>query len=547
MMRHLTSTCFAAARRRSLLTASAAVLLLLGGATRGLAFPPGFLWGTAISGFQSDMGGGPASVDPGSDWWVWSHDADNIASGRVSGDLPEAGPDFYDLFATDIRLAQRRLRANTFRLSLEWSRIFPSSTAGVDASGGITAAVLAQLDALADQAAVAHYREVLTAIRAAGMEPFVTVNHFSLPLWIHDPIAARNAFAGRNPEDPPPTGFPGGWIDAATIPEFAKYAAYVGWKLGDLVDLWAPLNEAVVVAVSGYVNIPGIVAANFPPGAFSYTGAITTIFNEAQANAAAYDALKAWDTTDADGDGTAASVGLVHNMVAFHPQRPGNTDDETGTTHADYIFNRIFLDAAVHGDTDVNVNGTIDSGEHHPELVGKADFIGVNYYLRAQVLGIGVSISSTIPILDFAPTSSYATPQDPSAPPCPSTCTDVGWEIYPQGLREVLATAGSYGLPVYVTENGIADADDHLRKSFVVQHLTVLEQAITDGVADVRGYYHWSLTDNFEWASGYFPKFGLFRYDATTQKRHMRKSARIFSRVVRRNSVPAKLSARYPL
>ena len=111
----------------------------------------------------------------------------------------------------------------------------------------------------------------------------------------------------------------------------------------------------------------------------------------------------------------------------------------------------------------------------------------------------------------------------------------------------MLATAGSYGLPVYVTENGIADADDHLRKSFVVQHLTVLEQAIADGVADVRGYYHWSLTDNFEWASGYFPKFGLFRYDAATQKRHMRKSARILSRVMRRNSVPAKLSARYPL
>ena len=514
--------------------------------TRAHAFPSGFLWGTAISGFQSEMGDG-APIDANSDWFVWSHDADNIANGRVSGDLPEAGPAFYERFADDIRLAQRRLGTNTFRLSIEWSRIFPSSTAAVDASGGITLAVLGQLDALVDQAAVAHYREVLSAIRAAGMVPFVTVTHFSLPTWIHDPIAARDAFAGRGPEDPLPTGFPGGWIDPATIPEFAKYAAYLGWKLGDLVDLWSPLNEPVVVAVSGYVNIPGVVAAFFPPGVFSYTGAIATIFNQAKAQGAAYDALKAWDVTDADGDGVAASVGLVHNMVAFQPLRPAVADDVTGAAHADYIFNRIFLNATILGDVDANVNGTIDAGEHHPELVGKADFVGVNYYLRAKVQGLGGSISSTIPILDFLPISSYATPHNPSGATCPTTCTDVGWEIYPQGLRDVLATAGGYGLPVYVTENGIADADDHLRKSFIVQHLAVLEQAITDGVADVRGYYHWSLTDNFEWASGYFPKFGLFKFDAVTQARRMRKSARTYARIVRRNTVPAKLAARYPL
>src|SRR5262245_56415364 len=98
-------------------------------------FPPGFLWGTATSGFQTEMGGTPNNADAGSDWWVWSHDPDNVTNGVVSGDLPENGPGFYNLFADDIRHAQRRLRSNALRLGIEWSRIFPVSTAAVDTSG----------------------------------------------------------------------------------------------------------------------------------------------------------------------------------------------------------------------------------------------------------------------------------------------------------------------------------------------------------------------------------------------------------------------------
>src|SRR5438034_1283232 len=120
-------------------------------------FPAGFLWGTAISAFQSEMGVG-APNDTNTDWWVWVHDIDNITNHRVSGDLPEAGPGFYDRYGRDAHLARRRLRNNALRLSIEWSRIFPTSTAAVDISGGITPAVLAALDTLADQNEVAHYR-----------------------------------------------------------------------------------------------------------------------------------------------------------------------------------------------------------------------------------------------------------------------------------------------------------------------------------------------------------------------------------------------------
>ena len=506
------------------------------------AFPPGFLWGTAISGFQTEMGGKPGHNDPSSDWWVWAHDPDNISQHRVSGDLPEAGPAFYDKFRAQSRKARSGLRSNTLRLSIEWSRIFPTSTAGVDTSGGIDLHVLQQLDALANQAEVSHYRAVLDALRRAHMKPFVTVNHFSLPLWIHDPIKARDAFMGTDPNGPPPSGFgPPGWIGAATTTEFAKFAAYLGWRFGDQVDLWAPLNEPEVVAVSGYVNIPGLFAANFPPGAFSFTAVIRVIENEIDANAAAYDALKQWDTVDADGDGTAATVGLVQNMVAFHPKDPMNPLDVQGTQHADYLFNLLFLNGAINGDVDANANGTIDAGEHHPELVGKADFVGVNYYFRAVVQGTGVPLTPVIPILDFIPTTSYQTPQNPTAPPCPSTCSDFGWEIYPIGLREMLAEAATYGRPIYITENGIADADDNQRPAYLVHHLEVLDQAIADAVADVRGYFHWALMDNFEWASGYFPKFGLYGVAPKTKRLITRQSGRDYKRIAKANAIPADL------
>ncbi len=516
----------------------AVAIVLLAPPTARAEFPSGFLWGTAISGFQTEAGGTPANGDMGSDWWVWTHDPANIGSGRVSGDQPEQGPAFYNLFAKDIKLARKRLRSNALRLGIEWSRIFPTSTAGVDASGGITLAVLQQLDALADQSAVAHYRAVLEEVRARGMTPFVTMLHFTLPLWAHDPIAARDALAAVGGNDPPPTGFgPAGWLEPAIVPEFAKYAAYAAWKFGDLVDFWTPLNEPMVVAVSGYVNIPTVLEANFPPGAFNFQGALAVLLHEAEGQAAAYDAVKLWDTGDADGDGNPARVGLVHNMVYFRPRKLLESLDVAGAEHADYLFNRLWLNAAIRGDLDLDVDGVTDPGEHYPELAGKADFVGVNYYFRGTAAGLGTSLTPLMPLLDFLPTTSYAL--------CPSQCSDLGWEIYPDGLAQVVAEAASYGLPIYITENGLADAADSQRAAYVVQHLTALERAIASG-ADVRGYFHWTLTDNFEWAEGYAPKFGFFSFDPVKQRRVLRRSGRVFARIVRKNTVPEKLVERYP-
>ena len=376
------------------------------------------------------------------------------------------------------------------------------------------------------------------------MEPFVTLNHFSLPLWIHDPIAARDAFSRVLWDDPAPQGFgPSGWIGDDIVPEFAKYSAYLAWKFGDLVDTWTPINEPMVVAVTGYVNLgPG---PKFPPAAFSFPAVLAAVQNMLRANAAAYDEIHRWDTVDANGDGKAAQVGLVQNMIAFTPADPNKPNDVLGTKHANYIFNEMFINGAVRGDIDSNVDSVITPAERHPELAGKADFIGVNYYFRGRITGLGYSFSTTIPLFDFSPSTGYRTPQSPSLPVCPTECSDFGSEIYVEGFRKVLDIAGGYGLPVYITENGIADADDDQRPGFLIKHLAVLHKAIADGAADVRGYFYWSLMDNFEWSAGYYPKFGLYSYDPETLERTARPSARIYRDISHKNGIPADLLQRY--
>jgi beta-galactosidase len=478
-------------------------------------FPRDFLWGTAIAAFQTEAGGRPAHADTHSDWWVWSHDPANIASGHVSGDRVERGPGHWRRYRADARLARRRLGANAFRLSIEWSRLFPRSTHG--------ARTPRQLDRLVDQAAARHYGAELRAIRGLGMRPMLTLNHFTLPTWLHDPIAVRAAFAGVGPDDPPPAVARGGWLDERTVREFGRFSAWAAWRYGDLVDLWVTINEPMVVAVNGYVNVAGAFAGWFPPGVYSFPAAVRAVRNLAKANALAYDAVHRQDRR--------ARVGPVQNMIAF-------TGGRRGVEHADYVFNRVFLNAAVNGWDDKDVDGRIEAGERRGDLRGRADFIGLNYYFRSRVTELPGPASSTVALFDFLPTNTYRYPLNPAGPPCPTVCTDFGAEVYPQGFRGVLRTAGSYGLPVYVTENGLADADDDMRAEYLVDHLRVLRGAMRDGLARVKGYFAWSLMDNFEWAAGYYPKFGFFSYDPRTLARHERASARIFHTITRFGRLP---------
>ncbi|MFM9054586.1 MAG: family 1 glycosylhydrolase [Solirubrobacterales bacterium] len=525
--------------------------LIPGGAQGATAerFPKGFMWGVAGSGFQTEMGGGPENSDPGTDWWTWVRDGQNIATEKVSGDLPEDGPGGWaTAFEADIKLA-RGLGLNTWRMGTEWSRIFPTSTAAVANGRRITKADLRALDRLANDGAVARYRKIIASARKAGLKPLVTLNHFTLPLWVHDPIAVRDALTGRAADDPLPETLPNraGWLSDNTAAEFRKYAAYMGWKFGDLVDWWAPLNEPMVVAVGGYVNVPGAYASWFPPGANSFTGAVKAIETMASANAAAYDELRAKDRIDSDRDRRATRIGLVHNMIHFVPSNPAKSADVTSTANAEQVFNRTFPNAVIRGFLDRNVNGKVDPGERDPSMAGKADFLGVNYYFRGRVTSLGGPISTNIGLLDFLPSVTYRWALNPGGQPCPTICSDFGNEIDVAGLGLVLKEAAKYRLPLMVTENGIADAADSLRPGYLVQslHQVWKQAARRSKTAPVIGWLHWSLTDNFEWSAGYTPRFGLYSYSRETLQRTARPSAGVVRQIARGNRIPGSLLERW--
>jgi beta-glucosidase/6-phospho-beta-glucosidase/beta-galactosidase len=511
-----------------------ACLMALGSAAPAAAqsndsFPRGFLWGTASAGFQSEAGGSPANSDSRSDWWAFTTNRDLIRDGLVSGDRVTRGPGFWRTWPSDLDRARKRLRNNAIRLGVEWSRVFPRSTARVRTGTRVSRAELRRLDKLANKPAVRRYRRIFRGARRRGLRPMVTLNHFTLPVWAHDPIRTRRAFAGRGADDPVPSGLRrAGWLDRRTIGEFRKYAAYAAWKFGAHVDLWATVNEPMVTASQGYVSIPGVTGVK-APAVLNYPAAVRVFENLALANAAAYDAVHSRDRR--------ARVGFVHNLVDWRPSDPNRAQDVRATQHAEQIFNRAYPDAAIHGYYDTDVDGVRDKGELRPRLRGKADFFGVNHYSPGRVTGLDQPVSRTVPLFDFAPSVTYRGGGNPNGPPCPTRCTDFGWEIDPSGLRRVVVQAAGYGKPIYITENGIDDREDDQRPDYLRGYVGALQDAI-EGGADVRGYFHWSLLDNYEWAEGFRGHFGLYGYNPRTLRRTERASARLYGRIARANRLP---------
>ena len=516
-------------RPTAILFALLAVALLPASASAAKPFPRDFLWGTASSGFQSEAGGEPANVDRKSDWFEFTTDPGLIADGVVSGDRVADGPGFLNEWRGDLNRASRGLDGNAIRLGIEWSRIFPRSTERVETGRSVSPKELRRLDRLAKESEVRRYRRILRGANERGMRVMLTLNHFTLPSWVHDPLAVREAFAGVGADDPVPDGLRrSGWLDRATVEEFRKYAAYAAWKFGDEVALWATLNEPLVLVSQGYVSIPGVTGVK-APAVLNYPAALRAVENLGLANAAAYDAIHDVERR--------ARVGFVHNMVAWRPADPGSAADVTAAAHADQILNRTYLDAAIDGWYDTDADGVRDPGEVRRRLRDKADFVGVNHYSPGRALALGAPVTSTIPLFDFVPSITYAGTGNPGGPPCPSTCSDFGWEIDPAGLRSVVEEAAAYGKPVYVTENGIDDGEDDQRGAYLTGYLGALRDAIAAG-ADVRGYFYWSLIDNFEWAEGFEARFGLYGYDPGTLRRTMQPSARLYAKIARTGRLP---------
>ncbi len=492
--------------------------------TGPLDFPDGFLFGTAIAGFQSDMGCPTLAAsqcdDPNSDWYqlVTSDVIKSDASTHVPADIdpPDHGPGFWELYDDDLTRASDELHNNAFRMSIEWSRIFPTATDGVEGYDN--------LKAIANQDAIDHYHQIFASLKQHGLRPLVTLNHYTLPTWIHDAVGCHQDLDTCTKK---------GWVDdQRTIREIAKYAGFCAHEFGGEVDLWATENEPLAVVLPGYLEPTG--QRSNPPAVSLNQNAARTVFNALiEAHAQMYDAVKANDTVDADGDGKNSRVGLVYAMAPVRPKDPSSPKDVKAAKNVFYLWNLAFLDAIAKGIHDTNLDG---HGQPEAALENRLDFLGINYYVRITVAGAnGAMMPNFTPLSTFNPLLLQSD------------------ETYPRGIYDVVNFAHNrYQLPIIITENGVAwhpdNPDPDAAKGFYVRHLAWLWRAIDQG-ADVQGYFVWTLTDNYEWNHGMSMKMGLYGVDPLDpdKKRTKRPTADVYADIAANGAVSQDLLQQYPV
>ena len=341
-----------------------------------------------------------------------------------------------------------------------------------------------------DACAVAHYHDVFASLKRHRIVPVVTLHHFTNPLWIADA---------------------GGWESRATVDRYADFVRFCAREFGGEVDWWCTVNEPEVFAFRGWSE--GI----WPPGVRDDSRALEVIANQLEAHGRAFHVLHAEDRADADGDGIAARVGFAKHYVQLEALRAWHPLDRLQALLERRVFVEAIEQATSEGVVDLSIPGAKRVKRVLPELEGALDYYGLNYYTRWRVRSL-----SAVPHV--------ATPG--------ALLNDLGWEVWPDGLRRALLAAGRFGKPVLVTENGVADAHDTIRPGALLAFAGAMHAAIAQGV-DVRGYLHWSLLDNFEWSDGWHGRFGLYAVDpgdpALTRTR--RRSAEVLARLARANAI----------
>jgi beta-glucosidase len=316
-----------------------------------------------------------------------------------------------------------------------------------------------------DSSAIEHYREEMRSLRAAGITPLVTLHHFNNPGWLEDQ---------------------GAWVSPSAITAYLKMVKHVVTQLKDLVNEWVTINEPNVYATESYFF------GHWPPQHHSLTESMTVMSHLIQAHVRAYNLIHAIQPE--------AKVGVAHHLRVFDPANPYNPLDLVGAKLLEYLFQGAIVDGLSYGRfrPPLRGSGLIKPGRYY-------DFTGVNYYTRSWVRGFSDGTRPNSPV------------------------NDLGWELYPTGLARVLRmVAKRYPGPIYITENGTADAADSFRPRFLYNHLWALRNC---GV-DVARFYHWCLTDNWEWAEGEVPRFGLISVDYETQVRTMKESGRMYADMI---------------
>jgi len=404
-------------------------------------FPEGFLWGTASAAHQVE------GDNRNCDWWEFEQQPGRIANGDTSG----IANDNYHRYREDSALL-RRLNQNAHRLSIEWSRIEPSR---------------GEFDALQ----IRHYRDVLGDLREQGIEPMVTLHHFTSPIW----------FASK-----------GGWSAPDAAHGFLPFVRHVVEQLGDLVGLWCTINEPTIYGANGWVF------GEFPPGRKGdVVGLYSVTSNMRKAHELAYGAIKRkWPD---------ASVGLSHHKLLFLPASDRRRDRWAAQT------SQMVLD-----------RWPVAPGQLRRIVESTCDYIGIAHYW-----GQMCAFDARRPRDQFI--RRFNVPGRP--------VTDMGLSADPSWMRTVLNELRDLGKPVYITENGLATGDDEWRGRYITETLANVLLAIGDGV-DVRGYFHWTNTDNFEWARGYATRFGLIEVDRKSLERTIKPSGHLYGRIAAANALP---------
>ncbi len=331
--------------------------------------------------------------------------------------------------------------------------------------------------------ALGHYRAVLEALRQRQIEPMVTLFHYTLPQWISSQ---------------------GGWMNPAIAGWFADFTDRVLAELRDLCTLWVTLNEPTGAAYQSYV------LGEWPPGRRNARESAIVLINLLRAHWAAYERIK----TQRPG----AQVGLAHHLRVFDPSRRWSPLDRAVCAIYDQLFNQTLLRSLRRGSLAFPLTRLARAqGPRQSQ-----DFIGINYYTR-----------NLVRFNRRAPQELFGQRLVPAG----AVTSDLGLEIYPHGLYLWLTSLAREGRPIYITENGVADRDDRLRPAFLVDHLRATLRAMDEG-AKVRGYFHWTCFDNFEWTDGYAAKFGLLSCDLQTQERRLRPSGRLYAEICRTGRLP---------
>ncbi len=415
-------------------------------------FPPDFLWGVATSSHQVE------GNNTNNQWWLWEQEEGHIAEGHKSG----PACNWWANAEADFDVA-RDMGLNALRLSVEWSRI-------EIAPGRI------------DTAALDRYREMVHGLRERGMEPMVTLHHFTEPIW----------FAEQ-----------GGWLNQHAVAYFVRYVEQVVRALKDEVTLWCTINEPNVYAALGYLT------GEFPPGERNPQRAFRVLHKLLQAHAAAYRRIHQLQAE--------AQVGLAHNFGLFDPYQPRRWADRLVARWYDRSYNGVVLRPPERGWWQWPVGLGPEWGVRRT-----LDWIGLNYYTRYRVAFDRHAEATPFGRMLHTPGAEMMD-------------GDYG-ELYPEGLARAVLRLWRMRLPIYVTENGLPDADDDMRPRAILLHLHQLWR-VMQGNVPVRGYFHWTLTDNFEWAKGWTLRFGLIGLDPQTQERHRRASADLYAAIVQAGAI----------